>query len=269
MMKPKAAILGAGPSAAYALAACKDLDVEVDIYSNRPSFAPNGRVWFHKVPRYLEATLKPEPILLIGAGSRDVYLQRQNRPSWAKTTFPVGTPLIQQGYDPAKVRNVLMPADTIYYKLDHIDDKLIVDIAKGYHWVFLSFPTEKSKQAQPALRTYHVLTRDDSKVDHSYPNVMIFNGTMNYWWTRWSCIFGVTCWEFSSHEYQDDSNLPNPPVGAKYEKSKDFAPNTFLWDPREVPASNVYLIGRWATWNKLYLTHMAYDDVTNIIRKEL
>jgi hypothetical protein len=158
-----------------------------------------------------------------------------------------------------------MPDNTPMHIVKQITDDDINDFSRSYTWVFLTFATQKSRRMQPSRVRYPVLVADRASED-THPNLVVYNGTEHLWWTRYTLMWGVACWEFSHLEYPDEKRLPPAPYGTHYSFTIDFGAETPVWDPKDVPgAGNVFPIGRWAKWDKTIHTHDAYRETVKIL----
>ncbi len=269
--KNRVAILGAGPSAMYGKAAAEELGYAVDIFSDRIGNIPVGRIWYRIVPPSIQCLLKPAPVYYIALGDKKTYMARMNRPENSQSAFPIGSIQANYGYNPEEVKLCLMPENAPMHLVPQITDENIREIAEAYRWVFVTFATEESRLSQPPRIKYPVLIADQ-KLLTGHPNIYIYNGTTDTWWTRYTEMWGTTCWEFSHSEYPTLESVKAIPEvnqpGVHLEMSPEFSPGTLPWPEDRVPAKNVYLLGRWAKWDKACHTHDAYYDVRKILTQE-
>lgn len=268
-MNKSVAILGGGLSAAYCYLACKRHgEIEpIDIYADRLDQLPRGPIVLRWYPRdEAPADVKLEPYTLIGMGSREYYMARIDRPRWdTKTTFPetgistglvmrpsVGIEIAFRGVQPKS-----WDGDKTKFNTQEIGE-----IAKAYDVVFQTFPTEKAIEQQPKMREYFMLEKE---AESGSPNFCIYNGANFYNWTRYTSLFGYLYWEYSHKEFPSPDKIPDMPEGASIIKLKDFAPGTLIVGENETDFENVFLLGRYATWNKSYLSHDAYWTTQKIL----
>jgi hypothetical protein len=262
----KIAILGAGLSSAYLLAASwdagfRDIAVFADSF---PDFTYQS-IHLRWVPMIRGIKLLPHTVVKYGLGTLAQYNLRLGRPRWdGASSFPRKGMEVHYNYDPSEFHQLAFDGIELH-KVGKLTDEDVAHLAKDFDAVFQTFPTQKSLQAQPGYRKYGMLA--DTRTFSDLPNMSIYNGTKEFLWTRLCTMWGWTTWEFSSEEYPE-GKLPDMGEHKKQVNLRDFAPGTIVWDPKDVPSPNVFLIGRWATWNKKALAHDAYREA-QIIFKEI
>jgi hypothetical protein len=264
MEKLTAAILGAGPSAAYALAACRSYGIEAEIITNRaPSVMFPGPFWLRLNPT--EAPIPKQSMHIFSEGTSEIYLQKQWKDvdlSAISTSFPTQarTELI---YEPALVLTEIWKRSSVLMCSD-ISDFDIGEIAKDREVVFVTFPTAKSRNA---LQKYSVKYPIVSyKVeDNPTLNYCIYVGTEESSFVRTSRLFGRVHLEYPSDHIINQDILGDGILCY----APDTRPDTPEWDPTDVPAKNVHLIGRHAEWNRKILSHDAYSKVLKILEEVL
>ncbi len=277
----KVAILGAGPSAAYIATACEDFSVEYDIISSRsPTLFFPGSFWLRQNP--WTALMPVTKVHIYSTGSAIGYLRKQWKmvdPAWLlHTSFPEisRTELVWNPYDFLipfwKNKDILLIKD--------LSDEDIKDIAEGYDAVFMTFATQKSKKVmEPFVIKYPIISynaEELAKVDNeTYPltstllsskiSYCIYDGDAGHHMTRVSQLFGYVHFEYSQYYIPTQELIGN----GKVTWVSDTYPATPEWNPQDVPADNIILVGRHAQWNRKILSHHAYEQTVKILEQKL
>src|SRR3990172_9200493 len=145
MDKPRVAVFGAGPSAAYINAACKVRQITPDIYTVKKIGGPGGAFWLRLSPFKV---LPTEKIHMLSVGTSEGYMVKQWGENHSKmnSSFP-HKPRVEYGYNPVHVWDSLWEGANIIYT-EPITDKLAETKASEYDIVFMTFPTEDSMNEQ-------------------------------------------------------------------------------------------------------------------------
>lgn len=261
----KIAILGSGLSAAFATRACMDLGVRPDVFSNQSSYViPKGAIWFHSLPFKAET----QHIANISWGTESVYLRKQwgsANINW-NSSFPKGIK-VQSGYPVAENLPRLWEGAEIT-PVEKLSDKDVELLAKDYDLVIQSFPTERSrKQLDRFVVRIPILPSEDciqsnkfveQRDKHRADVLVVYNGTSQLWVRR--TFDGENFYtEYPSEYATEYIRFPEATVVA------DLHPDcpTYL-DPL---ASNILLVGRYATWDRKVLSHQTYSKVSTVIKK--
>ena len=145
----KVAILGTGPSAAYAGMACDDCEVEYEVISNNhpPTLYP-GAFWARINP--LTPTIPAFEVYISSVGSATEYLRKQwgvVDETWlSETSFPKESRR-EIVFDPIELFGVYWKDRNIHLT-SNLSDKNVAELAKEYDLVLMTFSTEKAKEAQ-------------------------------------------------------------------------------------------------------------------------
>lgn len=281
MSTPRVAILGSGPSAAFSASACIDRGIKPKIISMSskatvPSF---GAVWFRSVPDFLMPSELQQDILVTSVGTEEEYMQKQwgIHHNGTHSSFPAEA-RIEQGYNPMTVLEQIWQHLEILGTGDTIGDEQIANIANHYDLVLLTFPTEKSKEAnkdrfvktpsveitEPSFdcRTFGYEMAVDKLAIHSNHSVCVYDGRLETPIVRYSFLFG--------HRYVElvpDTLRYLEYLGVKHQVSyfNDIHPDVAPWDETDVPAPNVRLLGRYAKWSRKVLAHESYTETIKIL----
>jgi len=249
----RVAIFGSGLSAAYVYAACLDNDVEVDFFTDnrKPEFF--GPVKLSWVPQRVKAKLWP--VWLFSLGTKKDYLKSMGRSS-GSTTFPETGRLETLAYNPTEVLEQLPMEGKV--TLGKFSDNEILQLSRNYDHSFVTFPLQQSK-GEGKLVPYWLWLLKNQNV--SLPNMVIYNGTVNFPWTRYSHYWDVSMWE---HSHQETVEPLCPAIGAELRRIFDIAPGVKEYNS---PYPKVAMVGRWARWNKEILAQTGYAQTDKILKE--
>lgn len=265
-MRPNIAIVGSGAAGAFAYKACVDYGcAKVEVFTDRMGAPGKGAFYFHWIPDDLSAKYEPDEIMYIGIGTRQKYLAKQ----WPtqkideefETSYPL-KPFTAPGWDASTVWEELWANARVTIVAGKFSDTDLKDLAKFHDIIFLTFPTQESIQEQgkylvkipvnlagkstqfqlPSKALYHL---------NKYNNFIMYNGTDVFDWVRLNRLWGYTSFEYShAVTFSDDD--------PKITYQQDLMPGTPIW--RRMPAHNFMPVGRFARWDRKYLSHQAYSD---------
>lgn len=273
-MKNKIAIFGSGLSALYVYAACLDNGWNADFYTDRafsnraasssPSPLP-GPVKLDWVPASIK--LERQPIWLFSMGSVEEYLLRMGRDPKidSKTTFPISGRQEIYAYNPVQFFEKLKPNKHSEVILGRFSDTDIFEISKLYKHTFVTFPLKESFSGRELVR-YWIFSMENS-MSLSMPNMVIYNATQNFAWTRFTHYWGKYMWEYSHTEYPVTATPVQPPRPNSWAdpvKIFDIAPNT---EEYKIEIPSITAVGRWARWNKKVLAQDAYWQAEKILKE--
>lgn len=263
-MSRKVAILGMGPSAAFAVLACRHTGITPTVYSSvSPSVSvpPVGAFFYHKVPGAEAQSIYPTTITVIGVGGKERYFSKQ----WGyngESTFPA-EPYADYGYEPSSVWRYLWGGQEITSHAPFTDES-IAALAKDFDFVFQTFPTDTARTSMSQYKTIFpattvrvrstVMLSDDLFIS---PNTIIYDGTELHPFVRASSLFGIL-----TKEYPKDYQIS---TREQVVMIPDLLPSCPEWPENATPAKNVFLMGRWAEWKRHMLAHEAYDRVWRIL----
>lgn len=276
----KVAILGTGPSAAYVAMACTKLSVKYDVLSScSPTLFFPGSFWLRQNP--WTNTTPTTKMHIYSTGDAIGYLRKQWKmvdPAWLlHTSFPetAHTELVWNPYEILKpfwkTKNILLIKD--------LSDEDIEYIAKGYELVFMTFATQESKNVMKSFVIRYPIVSynlEEIKADaEMYPmtstmlasklSYCIYDGDTGHWMTRISQLFGYLHLEYSQYYVPNQELIGD----GKITWVPDTNPDTPEWDPQDVPADNVILVGRHAQWSRKVLSHNAYEQTIKILQGKL
>jgi hypothetical protein len=258
----KVAILGTGPSAAYSAMACEQYpEVTSEVISNQapPIFFP-GAFW----PRFNPTahSLPETRVYVSSVGTAIEYLKKQwgmVDPDWLKeTSFPKQS-RFETAYNPYDLFGKFWKTKDIHL-VPALSDNDVKDLAKQYDLIFMTFPTAKSKKAlKPFTVQCPIISYPTDAITNHY---CIYDGESEDSIIRISYLFGYIHTEYST-EYIPKVELI---ASGKVSWVSDTIPSAPQWDPEDVPADNVTLIGRFACWSRKVLSSDAYDITTDVLK---
>lgn len=258
----KVAILGAGPSAAYAASACDALKVESQVISvSPPPMLYPGAFWPRVNP--LEKDMPLYKIYISRTGSAIQYLRKQwgmvDEDWLLETSFPKEA-RYEMGLNPYELFPEIWKTREILYCSDPLTDDAVAEIAESYDTVLMTFPTQRSKKIFKHELIRHPIISYKVK-GFTTINYCIYDGEDNEATTRMSSLFG-----FIHNEYTKDFSFKKELIeSGQVTWAIDSNPGTPEWNLEDTPADNVYLIGRHAQWSRKKLAHHAFDDVIAIL----
>lgn len=262
----KVAILGTGPSAAYAGMACESAKVEYEIISNRsPLLFFPGAFWARLNP--LDFEIPAFQVYISSVGTAIGYLKKQWNmvdPDWLSTTSFPKESRKEIVFDPSTLFSIYWSNYPNIYLTPSLTDSDISELAKEYDLVFLTFPTEKSIELCGSLRTKFPIVSFPTDSRQLY---CVYDGVENQHTVRMSSLFG-----FIHNEYAQNYIPKMELVGENGRISwvPDFLPDIPpVVGLRDVPADNVILVGRWAQWDRKILSHNAYSQVLEVLQNHV
>ena len=265
-MKPSIAIIGSGAAAAFAHRACKDYGcTKVDVYTDRMGKPSPGAFFFHWLPNDLRLKFEPENVHYMGMGTAERYWLNQwpdiAYEAMGPTSFPVKT-YAQSGWDGHTVWDALWDNAKITIMAERFSDSDLREMAKFHDIVLLTFPTQESLkeqgwcQVQIPIESVQTVTMQIPPssmltLTQQYDNFILYNGGEMFQWVRMSRLWGRTSFEYAHNSTygQGDVSMTHHP---------DLLPSTPVWS--KVPAKNFMLVGRFARWDRKYLSHQSYPD---------
>lgn len=268
MGEPKIAILGAGPVAAFVYRACIDFgmpDVDIDVYGMSQTKAPAGAFWFHDVPKYLKSELTAYDILIIPDGTKENYVRKQ----WGEAVDPESSsfprdPKIAIGYKPDEVLPLLWEGASLRVTGEMPDERIrLMSFTGDYTVIFQTFPSEEAKDFYKSYMV-RIPTLSYAMPDDFTRNEVHYIGDLGDT-VRLSFLFGRCHYEYVRDHIFEAEMLEVGKVGS----FMDIHPNAPSWDPKRSAGKNVYLIGRYATFQRHYLSHEAYQETLDVLRGKL
>lgn len=274
----KIAILGGGTTAAYVYAACSRFEeetgeVNIEVITSAVIEPTSGAFWLREIPDDLKSDFRDELIHLFCMGDKENYLRRQWGKSFNLDVFSSSSfdkydysPTVF-GYNPAKIIPELWKGADIRFTGRDMLDGDIMHLARSYDVVFCTFPTQRSSKymrESGALVKIPVLLLQAEYNHEKRKNIVLYNGTPLGAMVRVSQLFGSFAMEYS---YDHIVNMDAYPDKVRLRRLLDIKPDAPKWDPDETPANNVFLLGRYAEWNRTRLSHEVYDLTQNILRE--
>jgi hypothetical protein len=260
----KVAILGLGPSAAFAYRACRFMGVQPHVYGIE-SAPTRGAFWIYWMPPHLDAAshshpvngagrVAPSPIQIIGKGTAQEYVYKQWGRGDIPSSFPERSPRQVMGYDPKACMELLWQGFSPRHKVHGpLDDEIIMEIAGRYDLVLQTFPRVVPAAATEVVRIPIVWKRSEAAA--GIGNTVVYNGVPGNI-VRSSWLWGVEAHELLSTTDPGylDTWLDN---GFGVDWRKDIRPEAKQGIMAPL-APNVKYLGRYAMAARKMLSHEAY-----------
>lgn len=263
------AVVGLGATGAFVARAAYDAGYKVTVYSyGEANTTPPGAFWLHWLPVDLTQQYTPQVITILGKGEEANYIKLQ----WGKTanlkmvtsSFPT-KPISEPGYNPADVLPTLLPAEVKMELTPYpFSDRDVQDLARGYDFVFQTFPRKVDMELQPNRIPFVAAAK--MGVQPLGVNIVVYNGI--------GPKGGIVVREamlFGNHFLEFPKGMSLKQVGEQYSLDgwktvmlKDLSPHT---KPIPQPGDKVYLMGRYAQWDRKCLSHDCYQRTLNILKK--
>jgi hypothetical protein len=273
-MDPKVAILGVGPSAAFAFKACMDYGLtpdEVAVYGTSvPPHFVSAPVFFHDVPDTIKELVSRDTVGYVTTGTPQEYMRKQ----WgdelveAPSSFPEA-PHSVPAYDPTKVLPLLWAGSVTYLINEPMKRHDVTRVADHYPLVLQTFPiwdgVPRNWERRYVAHVHDSIHPDQWLLDNGHS--VWSNGTLGFFaycglqepHTR-VAILNRVLW----HEY---SNLDAVPTNIKRDCSVYPFVDIHPYENRiaEPQADNIVLLGRSATWDRKMLAHHAYSMTCTVL----
>ncbi len=257
MIPLRIAIIGGGPSAAFAYRACWDMRLNPTVYADKLT-SPNGAFYIHDMPVTCPPDIRKQyakSIHYIGIGTAEGYAEKMWGNPQIKTSFPI-TPRTEIGYDPAIINWLWTDLDRLH-PCGKLTDDGVVAIASQYDLVIQTFPTDESKKYR-TIDQIPVFTKSIEPMNHI---LLLYSGDNSPW------VRATFSGEKLSLEYPKDFPTTEDLLYWTFSSVPDLPPETSDWI--KGPASNVKLVGRFAQYNRKILSHHAYDRVLKLLKRSL
>ncbi len=257
----KVAILGFGPSALYAIAACNAVGIEPLVITDRPVTSPVGAFYLHWVPEFYAKLMSQYRIEYTYHGCEKVYLEKQ----WGKDAIDVnsswGKYANEVGYNPSEFTELIAHKSKFVYRTGvKVMCSDLYDLSKQYDKVFCTIP-------------FHFIPFDRVPVAIISTNFISPINSIDYYGedktleVRRSILFGKICAELAigiaRNENTDEQKKTYMSREVIY--LNDISPLS-VFGPFDSTEDGVVFIGRNARYDRNELAHNAYERVLNELR---
>ena len=261
---PTVAILGLGPSAAYAYRACLDCGVVASLHGDQ-AILPRGAFWLHWLPQSVAHKVPGQEyqegaseIEMMAIGTPEEYVYKQWGPGLTlQTSFPVETRR-ETGYEPVRGMRLLWGADEPPdANIGKLDQDAIRRIARQNDLVIQTFPTLHRLPGEPMPITFATVYREAPK--YHGRNMVIYLGIPG------PVVRSSFLWSIEAHELV--AGAPVQPWlnrGYKVVHKKDIHPTTKV-EVLPTLADNIKYVGRYAEWKRKTLSYEAYGRTYEIL----
>lgn len=254
MLVQRVAILGGGPSAAFALQACRDRNVAPEVFANEHT-QPRGAFYVHWVPETVSRRSRYKlPVYWLGMGSAGRYVEKMWGEKLLSSSFPE-EPRVEQGYHPSILTELwglypLRPTTSLR-------DRDIRAMSPRYDLVVQTFPSEEGTRRRPNRATSFPIWWKE--IPESPFLMLWYNGGEGAW-VRQTMGCGIWSIEFPT-SYELDMEIAAS--GWTIAQGRDL--KHFTRPYTTGLASNVLLVGRYARWDRKFLAHHTYQLVLDAI----
>jgi len=306
--KLKIAILGSGPSSAFASRACYDMGFRnITVLSqtaNQHGHFPAGSFYLHWIPETVqkERTVVSQMLYTFATGSQKAYIARQYNGTVkgnVRSSFPKH-PTLHRTWDYSTVQPFLWLGATFRSQTFGSDEE-IEELLELYDLVLHGFPSYESRYHYDPPPSFPVATYNlrsplmrgtwerfldlvgisintvNNWVAKVYrqglppawpdsPNWIYYNGTQDLPFVRFSYLWGMAHVEFPVNyhtQYPEKVKAIEDTTNGWTSIQRNLLPTTQLWTKQI--ASNIYPIGRFATWDSTQLSHDTYSRVSGIL----
>lgn len=276
-MGTKVAILGTGPSAAFAFKACMDYGLDPDevlIYGTEvPSLSISAPVFFHDVPSSIREDCTEHTIGYIADGEAEEYMCTQwgEEFAYVSSSFPKKSIKIQ-AYNPNEVLPLLWEGAFSWKLSGRMQRRDLYRVSQTAPLVLQTFSLWDGVPRRYQFR-YLIRQRDgvnpQAWLDKLGYNIhdsgtlgfFLYNGNTSQGYIRIAILDGVVWYEYPSKEtipydYQEQAISfidIHPTENRIAEPARD----------------NIVLLGRNATWDRAMLAHQAYSMTYTVLSERI
>lgn len=265
-MRPSVAIIGSGAAGAFAYKACREYGCRnIEVYTDRLGKPSSGAFYFHWVPESISEKYEPDDITYVGLGTPDGYAKNQwpgiELGAGFVSSFP-NSIMITHGWNASNVWDELWKGAKIEIIADKLSDTDLKDMSKLHDVVLVTFPTQESmlEMGDYLVRIpVHAVNNPTASLlpmdlFSKHDNIIIYNGSASFQWVRCNKLWGKMSLEYSYVHSTD---------GEGWFYQQDILPMAIPW--KKMIARNVMPIGRFARWDRHYLSHQTYEDTRDVL----
>jgi len=255
MIPLRIAIIGGGPSAAFAYRACWEMNLNPTVYADKFT-TPSGAFYIHEMPPTCPPDVLQQyekKVYWISIGTAEVYSEKMwNDPS-IETSFPI-VPRMETGYDPAIIKWLWTDLDRLQ-PCGKLSDDGVVALAAQYDLVIQTFPTDESKKYR-TIEHVPVFTKSITPLD---PIILLYSGDASPW------VRATFSGDKLSLEYPKEFPITSDLIYWTFSSVPDLPPDTKPWT--KGPSPCVELVGRFAQYDRKMLSHHAYDRTMKLLKR--
>lgn len=259
--KPKVLILGTGPSAAFAVQACKDLGINPYVWGEKPPhFTQAGAFFIHHLPESLQAGAVPMKVRISRRGNADSYSVKQ----WGRilhTSFP-DKEYTADWYSSVELARVW---NGVHIDVKKLNDVELLSYGGLFDWIFHTFPLECHSQ-------HRVCGSIPCLVGVPYNDLgprVLYSGSLKDDWIRLTDSMGRRTLEFPGYSpnstIRDEVNFSLFRGTVREIRLRDLGPRQQPVPVPEYLSSNIIPVGRWACWDHKMLSHDTYERVRSYL----
>ncbi len=250
------AILGSGPSSAFATWACFDAGIRPVIFALGERTLPPGAFFLHHLPSTFERRdIYATGVWWLSIGSADNYVRKMWGSTGIPSSFPT-EPHFQKGFNSAALHEMWDQAT--FRKLSKpLKDRDVRNISKDYDLVIQTFPNDEGKKRRGGTILFPILYREFPAT----PIYMLLYSGDSSSWSRMTMGGGRVSFEFPADYTVDPPFMTGGWTMGRFPDLKPFT-KPYLTGSN----LNVIMVGRFARWDRNFLSHEAYDLVAEAIR---
>jgi len=247
----RVAILGGGPSAAYAFQAASEEKCDIDVFATDLRMEVSGAFWLRWLPASMSDHSQQFPIHITSVGDSLGYVGKQWGDDTLASSFSYQY-FMEFAFEPYFVLGSLWQNLHAIKARTFTSAEEIIRLAKSYDIVFKSFLLQEEITSNMCKGLVYIPVL--LKKCQSEFNLVLYNGLRDDPVVRMSMLFGKLSVEY-----------------AFWYNSKEEL-STFLDLHPTIPVelltfpTNVFSIGRLATGNRKLLAHEVYTKVKEVIR---
>lgn len=258
-------IVGTGPSAAFAVQACRDFGAQATVWTDRPPAAQeDGAFFIHWLPPALAKAAHPVPVRIESVGTARGYTMKQwLRP--VESSFPA-EPREELWFNSADLMALWRRHDW-WLVGPLLDERLEQAAADEYDWVFHTYPVARHRRGRTVV-WFEVLSFSRNGPPNGATGLRIlYNGDLNDRWVRMTESFGGRVSIEFPRGAAALAQLADPVFAAMSRgRLRDLPPETEPVQPYEWLAPNCLPLGRFAEFDRTKLSHHSYERVMSVLR---
>lgn len=268
----KIAILGGGLAAAYANCAIMEyrrkyqaVHLNWEILTDKLSPPPRGALYLRWIPEEYRNQVSKISVNTYHNGTREEYVRKQwgdilindNSSSFAEDKT-------EEGYDPQEAFKLMIGGCPTIFGRSLLDDSL-EKIGIDYDFLLLTFPTEKAKAFYMNNKYMVRVPTVTYETEGNNYNFIMYNGEPGFI-VRVSKLWGIMTIEYTPDHIV---NMDNVGEGGMIGGFMDIHPSAPEISRSYIPVSNMFPIGRYATFKRHLLSHEVYASVYDFLETML
>ena len=272
----KIAIVGGGIAAAYTYRAVIDTGFsDITVFGGDFKKPIGGAFWLRWLPEQLSKKVKSSTIFIQTVGSAEVYMRNQ----WGEkfqhypSSFPKGLRQdikdpdfkTEIGYDPGHCWDYLWGQDLNFVRKFFTENEDFIDLLGEFDVVLstIALPMDKRSWLD---KVYERTIVSASKLKNAANNV-VYVGLDDSSIIRFSYVWGKTFYEIGYNKVVDLDSIYKKYSEdvVQFHKFPDIMPDVPALPITSDISDRLFLIGRYAQWNRTLLSHECYKITQEIL----